>query len=272
VIVLGNVNSSLVVNLWNQNWNVEMENGTQVSSVYTNVLPPFRDLAEDRLVGLVNLTRIHDTSCAQCSSIEPIINSLKQAGVVVKNERTVEYNSAEGQQLISAFGVKEIPATVISKEVLDYPAVAEIWSQLNATEKNGSYALHVLQPPYRSLPENRIVGLVDVIYLNDSSCTNCYNVLIHREILGTNFGIYLANETVVDLNSTAGKSVLSRYNITVVPTFVMSPDAKYYTGLNQVWPSVGTVDSGWYVFRNVTVIGGIYKDLSTGKTIVPAGG
>ncbi|MBI4174703.1 MAG: hypothetical protein HY517_03585, partial [Candidatus Aenigmarchaeota archaeon] len=47
VIVLGNVNSSLVVNLWNQNWNVEMENGTQVSSVYTNVLPPFRDLAED---------------------------------------------------------------------------------------------------------------------------------------------------------------------------------------------------------------------------------
>lgn len=271
VIVLGDVNSSSVVNLWNQNWQVEMENGTQVSAVYLPALP-YRDLAEGRVKGLVNITRLLDTSCAQCSSVEPIINSFGQSGAVIKNDVNVEYNSPQGAQLISRFGVREIPAIIISRDILDYPAIAAIWPQLNATEKNGFYALHVLQPPYRDLQQNRIVGLVDVIYLNDSSCTNCYNVLVHEQILRFSFGIFLVNETVVDINSTDGRGLISRYNITAVPTFVMSPEAKFYTSLVQVWPSVGTKEANeWYVFRNVSVLGAPYKNLDTGKVIVPAG-
>lgn len=270
VIVLGDVNSSSVVNLWNQNWQVEMENGTQVSAVYLPALP-YRDLAEGRVKGLVNITRLLDTSCAQCSSVEPIINSFRQAGAVIAGDVNIEYNSPRGAELISRFGVREIPAVIISRDILDYQSIAEIWPRLNATEKNDSYALHVLQPPYRDLAENRVVGLVDVIYVNDSSCTNCYNVLVHEQILGASFGLFLANGTVADVNSADGQALVKKYNITLVPTFVMSPDARYYSGLMQVWPSVGTEENTWYVFRNVSVIGGIYKNLETGKVIVPAG-
>lgn len=232
---------------------------------------PFYSVAEKRVVGVVYITRIVDTSCAQCTSINSIVNSFVRAGVAIGSDEQLEFSSPQGAKLVRDFGIDQIPAVIVSADILEYPAIAQVWDQLNATEKNGSYALHVLQPPYRSLSENRIVGLVDVIYLNDSTCTNCYNVLVHREILGTNFGIYLVNETIVDINSSAGKSILSKHNIMLVPAFIMSPEAKYYTDLAQVWPSVGTVEKDWYVFRNVTVLGAIYKDLSTGKTIVPAG-
>lgn len=233
---------------------------------------PYYSVNESKVVGLVNVTRIIDTSCVQCSSVDVVVNSFKRAGVVIKSDVNLEYNSPQGAELVRKFGVDRIPALIVSKDILEYPAMAAIWPQLNATEKNGSYALHVLQAPYRDLSEGRVVGLVDVIYLNDSSCSNCYNVLVHREILKTNFGIFLLNETVVDVNSTAGKAIVSKYNITVAPIFVMSPEAKYYAGLNQVWPPVGTIESnGWYVFRNVTVLGSIYKNLETGKVTVPAG-
>ncbi len=271
LLVSGEINKSNVANIWTQDWDVAMENNVQVSYVYAGQAPPYRDLEQDKVLGLVTLTRLVDSSCDQCSSVDPIINSFKQAGAVFISDRTVEYTSDEGNALINTYGVKEIPAVVISKDITDYPQIAEIWPRLNVTEKNGFYALHVLQPPYRNLSANKIVGLVDVIYLNDSSCGNCYNVLVHKIILGTNFGVSLVNETVVDVNSTQGKELVSRYNITVVPVFIMSPEAKYYSGLMQVWLSVGTTESNsWYVFRNVDAIGGIYKNLTSGKVVVPA--
>lgn len=272
IVVTGEVNKSNVVNLWNQNWFAEMKDGTQVSSVYVGQSPPYRDIDADRVLGLVSVTRIVDPSCDECASLNPIINSFRQVGAVIKNDVTVEYDSAEGNDLIKIYGVREIPAMIISKDILDYPQIAQIWPRLNATEKNGSYALHVLNPPYRDVALDKVVGIVDVIYLNDSTCTNCYNVLVHKQILGVNFGVFLINETVVDINSTEGKAVVNKYNITKAPVFVMSPDAKYYTALTQIWPSVGTVENGWYVFRNVTAIGGIYRDLTTGRVVVPAGG
>lgn len=267
LVVTGEINKSAGLSRhWTQAGTVRDD------AVVIEALLPYYSTGKNRVVGLVNVTRILDTSCAQCSSIDVIVNSFGQAGVAIKNDVNLEYNSPQGARLISDMGITRVPSIVVSGDILEYTSIAAIWPQLNATEKNGAYALHVLQAPYRDLALNRVVGLVDVIYLNDSSCSNCYNVHIHKQILSGNFGLFLLNETVVDINSTAGKAIVSRYNITLVPAFVMSPDAKYYEGMMQVWPSVGTQESdGWYAFRNVTVLGGIYKNLGTGKTVVPAG-
>ena len=251
---------------------------SQVGTVRDNTViieapVPYYSIDKQRTVGLVNITRILDTSCAQCTSIGIFVSSFESSGVVIGNDRNVEYNSQHGAALISEFGITRVPAVIVSGDILEYPGIAQIWSQLNATEKGGSYALHVLQAPYRDLLLGRVVGLVDVIYLNDSSCKNCYNVVLtHRDILSTSFGVFIANETIVDISSNEGKALVSKYGIKAVPVFVMSPDAEYYAVLMQVWPSVGTRETnGWYAFRNVTVLGRIYKDLATGTTIVPAG-
>jgi len=267
LVVTGEINKSAGLSShWSQVGTVKDD------AVVVEALLPYYSTSKNRVVGLVNVTRILDTSCAQCSSIAVIVNSFEQAGVAIANDVNLEYNSPQGAKLISDMGITRVPAIVVSGDILEYPSMAAIWQRLNVTEKNGLYALHVLQAPYKDLALNKVVGLVDVIYLNDSSCSNCYNVLVHKDILAASFGVFLVNETVVDINSTTGKAIISKYGVKVVPAFVMSPDAKYYAGLMEVWPGVGTQETdGWYVFRNVTVMGGTYKNLETGKTVVQAG-
>ena len=264
LVVTGEINKTLQLSgLWSQVGTVS--NGV----VVVKPQAPYYSVSSSKVVGLVTLTRILDSSCTQCSSIDGIISAFKRYGVVVTGDTFLEYNSAEGKSLMNQFSIQRIPAVIVSRDILSYPAIAQIWPQLNATENNGGYALHVLQPPYRDISENRTVGLLDVIYLNDSSCTSCYDVLIHKNILTGSFGAVLGNETVLDAGSAAGKALISKYSIKLVPTFVMSSEAKYYSALTQVWPPVGDQVNGWYVFRNLSVLNLPYKNLDTGKVIVP---
>lgn len=271
VIVLGEVNRSTIVSQWNQNWQVEMKDGTQVSAVYSAVAPPYVD-ASGNIKGLVTLTHILDESCPQCVDLSQVISFFKQQNVKFSSEKTIDYDSPEAKDLIAKFGVQKVPALIISKDILDYSAIAQVWDQLNATEKQGFFALHTTAPPYRDLATNKTEGLVRVIYLKDDSCTNCYDVIVNRQILERNFGLVIANETTADISSAAGKALLKQYNITKAPIMLASPDASLYTAFVQVWPQVGDVaNDGWFVMRKPEVLG-TYKDLSSGQVITPQQG
>jgi thiol-disulfide isomerase/thioredoxin len=269
VIVLGEVNKSTVTQLWNQNWQIEMKDGTQVSAVYSAVNPPYLVAESGTIKGLVNLTHIVDQSCSECADLGQVINFFKQQGVKFSSEKTVDYSSSDGKELISIFGVREVPAVIISKDILDYTSIAQVWAQLNATEKQGFYALHTTVPPYRDLATDKIKGLVSVIYLNDSTCTTCYNVQVNKLILERNFGVVIENETTIDVSSDSGKALLKQYNVTMVPIMLASPDAGVYATFVQVWPQVGSVEKdGWFVMRKPEVLGS-YKNLATGQVISP---
>ncbi len=268
VIVLGEVNKSSVVNLWDQNWQVEMKDGTQVSAVYSAVAPPYAD-ASGNIKGLVTLTHILDESCPECADLAQIIGFFKQNGVKFSSEKTIDYASPEARDLIAKFEVQRVPALIVSKDILDYSAIAQIWNQLNATEKQGFYALHTTVPPYRDLATDNINGLVKVIYLNDSACTGCYNVQVNKQILERNFGVTIESEENLDVNSDSGKALVKKYAISKVPLILVSPDANFYPVFVQIWPQVGDVaDDGWFVMRSPEVLG-TYKDLSSGQVISP---
>ncbi|MBS3108477.1 hypothetical protein J4409_01265 [Candidatus Woesearchaeota archaeon] len=64
--------------------------------------------------------------------------------------------------------------------------------------------------------------------------------------------------------------MVKKYGIKAAPTIILSEEASVYNVLNGIWSQVGTVESdGVYVFRNIEVIGEIYKDLSSDKIIEP---
>ncbi|MBI2578862.1 MAG: cupredoxin domain-containing protein [Candidatus Aenigmarchaeota archaeon] len=267
VVVLGEVNKSSVVNLWNQNWYVEMADGTQVLAVYSAVAPPYVDAASGDFRGLVALTHILDESCPDCADLMQVISFFKQQNVKFSSEKTIDYTSQEAKDLIAKFEVQKVPALIISKDILDYPAISQVWDQLNTSEKQGFYALHTTVPPYRDLATNKIEGLVTVIYLNDSTCASCYDVQINRQILERNFGVVIANETTDDINSENGRSLVKQYNITKVPIMLASPDASVYAAFTEIWQQVGNVaKDGWYVMRKPEVLG-TYKDLAKGIVV-----
>ncbi len=266
VIVLGEVNESTIVSQWNQDWQVEIKDGREVSVVYSAVTTPYVDI-NGNIKGLVSLTHIIDQACSDCADLSQVISFFEKQNVKFSTKRTIDYTSSDARDLIANLGVQKIPAMIISKDILDYKDISEVWDQLNATEKNGFYALHTIAPPYRDLAKNKIEGLVTVIYLNDSTCTNCYDVQVNKRIIERNLGLVISNGTFVDISSDAGKKLIKQHNITKVPIMLASPEANLYTLFVHVWPQVGTLENdGWYVMRKPEVLG-TYKDLETGQVV-----
>ncbi|MBI2971820.1 MAG: hypothetical protein HYY37_05365 [Candidatus Aenigmarchaeota archaeon] len=235
--------------------------------------PPYRSMSENRILGMISLTTISDHGCRECSNVT-LAFTLRQLGAFVSSEKTVDYNSTEGKALASLYGITTLPSMLVSNDVDDYANLKTYWATVNKTLVNGTYAVPSDRPPYVDLQSGAVKGLVTVIYLSDAPCTSCYPVTNHRFPLSS-FSVYIMNETMLDVSSSEGKALIAAYNITRVPTILLSPDVDAYRQLQAVWidpaSAVGTIaPDGWYVFT-ATQLMGTYKDLATGQVVTAHG-
>jgi hypothetical protein len=140
---------------------------------------------------------------------------------------------------------------------------------LATKEDDGNYVIRVTNPPYLNLSAGKIMGFVDLIYIADASCKECYNVTLHKAILEdpTSLGMQINEEEYADVSSARGKQLVQKYNITTVPSVIVSREASAYPTFENGWLKIGTKEpDGNYVFRNNELLKGLaYKDLVTGK-------
>lgn len=219
----------------------------------------------------IELTLITPTACDACVDGALLVEAIQKQNVRVLGSETFTADSAEGLTLIETYGITRAPAVLVRGE-FEKENVREAFSALGG-EKNedGTLVLQVTQPVYVDLTTNEVVGLVDVTYLTDSRCTECYNPTQHKTILENNFGVQFQSERSVDATSTEGRALLSQYAITQIPTVLLSSQALSYDRLTTAWQQVGSVEEdGTYIFRQNEALGSVvYKDLETGETIRP---
>ncbi len=258
IIITGETKKQSVESSWGKIG--EMKDDGAV--IFTKQKLPYYDVSRGEAVGLVTITSLIDSSCTQCIDMGGIVDAFREAGATISEEKTLEYDSPEAGELVEKFGIQRIPALIISRDITEYDAINQVWDQLDAKEKEGSYALHAVQPPYRNLETGEIEGLVEFVNLVDSSCSDCYDVSVHEQIV-RQLGVWIANITTYDMNSTEGEALMDKYNITKVPIILLSPEASAYPSFNNVWPDVGTTESdGWHVFREISALGNVvYTDL-----------
>lgn len=234
--------------------------------VYSSQTSPYFDTTSNKITGLVRITNIIDSSCTECTDISSVSAAIKGQGIYVESEKSIEYNSEEGQRLIQKLNIKEVPAILISNEINYYSNIRDSLVQSGAIENNEFYVIPMIVPPYRSLEENKIVGLVDVIYLEKNDCPVCYDVSVNKNIL-LNFGIKIKSENTYDISSPEGIKLIQKYDIKKAPVIILSPDSKYYPSFVGVWGNVGTIeDDGWFVMRNPEIIG-TYWDIEQNRVI-----
>lgn len=263
-IISGEVNKSSIAGYFTTKGSLEEDR-----FIFTAQKAPYYDPVQRKIVGLVTVFNLKDSSCNKCTDLTPVVKGFENAGVLVTQKKTVEYTSAEGQDMIRQVGITRIPALVISNDIEYYPEVLQQLQGAGATQKEGVYALHALIPPYRDLAQGKVLGLVKVTYLTDNTCLECYDVSVNQRIL-QQFGMAMDEEKTVDVNSAAGQQLKAQYSITKVPIIVVSPDAGAYSSFVQAWSSVGTVEAdGWYVMRTPDVLGA-YKNLKTGNVVKPS--
>lgn len=230
---------------------------------FVGVNPPYLDVASNKVLGLVKMTVIKDSSCKECNDINPFINQFAALGVKIVNEQDIEYTQAAS--VINKYGITKIPTVILSSDLEAYPTIADAWKNVGNKSSDGSFILTSINPPYRDLVKGKITGLVKVTYLSDSSCTSCYNVSVHKDIL-KRLGLKIVSEQTFDIADQQGKDLVSKYKITSVPTVILSPEAGDYPIVGQIWDQVGLLASDQsYVFTKLDVLGLPYKDLSTGE-------
>jgi len=245
--------------------------GEQISDamVVNKQIPPYYDMTEQRIVGLVSLTILEDSSCQYCTSLAPIVNALKQASIVFKEEKTVDVSSSEGLTLVSKYNIVKAPSLILDSETGYYAGFDNTWQSLGTID-NGNYVLRTINPPYMDLIDKQEKGVVHLTLIDDKSCDICYDPVVHKNILAR-FGVSFVTEKTVDASDTEGSSLIQKYGLTKIPTAVLSEGASAYPNLVNVWDQVGTIeDDGNFIFRDIEAMGKIiYKNLETGEIVNP---
>ena len=230
--------------------------------VFTKTEAPYTE-PSGKIKGFVNVTYLKP-DCASCTDLKPLIAQLKF--VLRTNDQIVNASSDEGQNIIKKYNITIAPTLIFDSEIEAYPQIIKDFNEIGTHENDGSYIMRKIRFPYMNLETGKVEGLVTMTMLTDSSCGDCYNVSLHKLILAK-IGVVIANEKSFDISSSEGKELIKKYNITAVPTIILSKDASAYESLTKIWSEVGSVESDAYVFRNMTSIGN-YKDLLDNKIVI----
>ena len=242
--------------------------GEQVEDtmIVTKQSPPYYDVGERRIVGLVTLTILEDESCEYCTDILPIVSSLEQAGIVFKEQNAVDVSSLDGQELVNRYNIEKVPALILDNEA-KYYGIDNSW-QIFGTIEEDNYVFRNINLPYKDLSTGEEKGVVHLTLIDDSTCDNCYDPNIHKSILAR-FGVVFASDKTVDVSSSEGQNLINKYNITKIPTAVLSKGASDYINLLNAWQQVGTIeDDGNFVFRNIEAMGRlVYRNLESDEIV-----
>lgn len=236
--------------------------------VFDATPPVYLEVVTGKTKGRISATIINDKACKKCLDLAILTKQLRDAGVVL-TEKTLAAETAEAQSIIKRYKITKLPTLILSADANEYGLIQNVWEQVGTKETDGTFVLRRLTPPYKDLEVGIIVDEPAIVFLTDKNCKQCYNVTLHKGLLSQNFGMTFREETYIDIASMEGTKLVSHNRIKFAPTIVVSSEAKYYPGFEEVWQKIGEkTNDGRFIFTNAELLQGMsYKDLKTGKVI-----
>jgi len=221
---------------------------------------PYIDLSTNTIEGLVDFVEIKADNCLECTPLSQIKAQFGQLGIKENNYEIIESTSARGKELIEQNNLEFAPALLVGKNIEEYWWV--FGNLKNAVvETSDYYVFRNPVAPYVDLAGNSVKGKVNITYLENSSCEDCFNA---TGLKGSfqQAGVYFEEEKFVDVETAHGKSLLKKYNITSIPTILLSNGIADYPVLAQPLAKVGTFErDGTFVFRAIDSLNVKYQEI-----------
>lgn len=209
---------------------------------------------------------IRDKNCPECFDVTPLIASLASLNVKLTTQRDLDQADAEAKTLIAKYSIEKLPTLILRGEIQKNADLATTLSRAGSVDRD-TFVLRQIGGPYIATATGEVKGKIELALIADTSCQSCYDVRQHQKILAQ-FGLN-PRVTVLDISSSEAKSLINKYKITLIPTFILTGEVAEYPALTEIWPQVGIVKNDAYVFTQGVTIMGVYKDLKTGKIINP---
>ncbi len=241
--------------------------------VFKDSPPPYYDLNNEKVKGKITAIQL-EADCTRCFNISQPLDQLQSMGIVFEKRKTVQQDSSEGKALIEKYNITKVPALILDKEAEAYQLLTQQWSEVGTMEKDGSFVLRNIPPPYIETETGNVIGLVEITYLTDKTCKECYDPKVFKELFSKGFGMVFKAEKEIDVSSGPGRVLVKNYGIELVPTAILSREASEYQILSQLWAEVGTVQKDEkLVFTALQSLGTamqkdiVYKNLTSGEVM-----
>ena len=225
------------------------------SSLNKDLRKSAQELKEKLKPAKIEITSIKNSKCSDCFDISAVLSYVKSSNVNATKEKIVEFDSKDGRDLIKKYGIKKIPALVVTGEIEKV--------SIEGLEKNEDALLFTeTSPPYTDALTGKIEGMVALYILKDSSCDKC-NDLVQLISQIKAAGVKVSTEKKIESSSDEGKELIKKYSIGFAPAIILSKEAAAYDIMQEAWLQIGTKeDDGSYVLRSVYPP---YINLTTGK-------
>lgn len=219
----------------------------------------------------ISLTLITDSKEPKLISLAAFVQQFEQLPELkIVAEKTVEKDSAEGQQMIEKYKIERIPVLLLQGETEKSKTLAENWPKVGTTDPDGTMVLRNVPPIYFGTSTGELRGEVKAVFVSVPDKNGVFDAKeVYMQILQSVFGISAVEQEIIRYDSPEGKAFLERHQIEKIPTVILSGDLNAYAGFQQVWGRVGTAESdGVYVFRSVEAIQGVqYFDMNKNEII-----
>lgn len=202
--------------------------------------PPFFDIASSTTKGLVEFWSISKTDCLDCTPAPKTI-SLAQLGLVFSKSNELNETDSEAQQLIERYSITKLPTVILSSEVKEYSRIASLLETGGDFSPDGTWVLRNPVPYYWDLNKNKKRGSLSLTRVTFADCNGCFALDQLEEFLVQNLSLKIASDQNLDWSTSEGKKFVSDYNISRIPTLVVSGEINAYKGLEEGWLSFGFV-------------------------------
>lgn len=208
-------------------------------------------------ITVINPTLQQCDDCFDTSSVLGFLTNSKE--IKITDKKVVTPESSEYENLIKKYGIKNLPAVIVSGDIENRKTI-EIIKSLPGKDIKDSIVLQDLLP-YYDIKTNTKKGFLDVVILEDKSCKDCFDNTQYTTTL-ERFRMKIATSSVYDISSAKGKFYVKKYNIKKIPTMLILKSANDYPGFKNLWKQVGTIESdGVFVFREVQKVSSKFKNI-----------
>ena len=182
--------------------------------------------------------------CADCFDTEKILAEIQSKGYNITIREYFDISSSEGKALASKYDISKVPSILIFGNT---SSLENYW-QTYGEKRQDALVLSKQKPVYLELSSGNYIGRVKATVILAQSCKECGNLSGFLNEL-EEAGVVFVNKT--EIGDTTAISLINKYNISVLPAAILSPEAQAYDFLVSSWQNAGTIENdGFLVLRS----------------------
>ncbi len=199
---------------------------------------------------LVHVKAFINSDCDTCTKVDTYLEVYKKAWVKFEVINIKEYLSDDYKANINGYNITKLPFLVFSKELSNYKTIANSWKDVfGYKNEKWEFIPTDIVPPYFDLKTKKIEWLIDITYIWDNVCTNCYTV---DDIISILSNFWLRFQNIKQMNKESKKAIefIEKYKINTFPVVLLSTNTSLYKNFSYFWQTLWSVEEdGIYILR-----------------------